>query len=287
MIMENEKFAVLILTHGRANNVITYKTLRRCGYTGDIYIVIDNEDSQADEYRRIYGDKVIMFDKPEIASRFDEGDNFHDRRTITHARNASFEIAEQLGIKYFVQMDDDYTEFRHKYTQSLVYISKRDIKNLDGVFAAIVEFFKNIPASSVAMAQGGDFFGGDKGKDQSRLWLKRKCMNTFFCATDRRFPVSGRMNEDVNTYVPLGNRGKLFLTFYNVCVEQKRTQNNPGGITEAYLDWGTYVKSFYTVMYAPSCVKVSDMRSRVGRIHHVIDWNNAVPKIVSESLRKP
>ena len=41
--MIDEDFAVFILTHGRADNVKTYKTLKRFGYTGKIYIIIDNE----------------------------------------------------------------------------------------------------------------------------------------------------------------------------------------------------------------------------------------------------
>ena len=283
--MNDYKFAVLILTHGRANNVITYNTLRRCGYTGEIWIVIDNEDSQADEYRRIYGDKVVMFDKPEIASRFDEGDNFHDRRAIIYARNASFEIAEKLGLDYFVQMDDDYTGFRYRFNQELIYKDKA-IKDLNSVFEAVINFYCTTPAASVAMGQGGDFLGGSAANDVNRLWLKRKCMNAFFCATDRRFPFMGRINEDVNTYVTLGNRGSLFFTFFNISLEQRRTQSNPGGMTEMYLGSGTYVKSFYAVMYSPSCVKVTAMPSKWIRIHHRVNWDNAVPKIVSESLRK-
>lgn len=39
-------FAALILTHGRPDKVITYRKLLECGYTGQIYIVVDNEDSQ-------------------------------------------------------------------------------------------------------------------------------------------------------------------------------------------------------------------------------------------------
>ena len=36
-------FAVFILTNGRANNVITYKVLRKQGYTGKIYLMVDDE----------------------------------------------------------------------------------------------------------------------------------------------------------------------------------------------------------------------------------------------------
>ena len=48
--MIDKNFAVFILTHGRPNNVKTYKTLKRFGYTGKIYIIIDNEDTSADDY---------------------------------------------------------------------------------------------------------------------------------------------------------------------------------------------------------------------------------------------
>ena len=47
-----DDFAVLILTHGRADNVVTMKTLQRQGYSGKWYMVIDDEDDMADDYRR-------------------------------------------------------------------------------------------------------------------------------------------------------------------------------------------------------------------------------------------
>lgn len=62
-------FAVFILTHGRPENIVTMKSLERGGYTGKLYIVIDNEDDTADRYRELYGDKVIQFDKLAAPSR--------------------------------------------------------------------------------------------------------------------------------------------------------------------------------------------------------------------------
>lgn len=103
-------FVVFILTHGRADSVITDKTLRKCGYTGPIVYVIDNEDKAAAEYYARYKN-VVMFDKPKIAKTFDEADNFDDRRAIVYARNACFQIARKLGYKYFIELDDDYDVF--------------------------------------------------------------------------------------------------------------------------------------------------------------------------------
>lgn len=45
-------FVVFILTHGRADSVITDKTLRKCGYTGPIVYVIDNEDKRPQSIMR-------------------------------------------------------------------------------------------------------------------------------------------------------------------------------------------------------------------------------------------
>jgi hypothetical protein len=38
--MENN-FAVFILTHGRPDNVKTFNTLKKCGYTGKIYFIVE------------------------------------------------------------------------------------------------------------------------------------------------------------------------------------------------------------------------------------------------------
>ena len=77
-----DDFCAFILTHGRPNNVITYDRLRAHGYTGKIFFVIDDEDKTASEYYEKFGDKVLMFSKEEMSKKFDQGDNFGDRRCI-------------------------------------------------------------------------------------------------------------------------------------------------------------------------------------------------------------
>lgn len=284
MAMRHKSFAALILTHGRPDRVYTYQSLRRAGYTGRIVLVIDNEDARADEYRKAFGSEVVMFDKAEIAARFDEGDNFRNRRTTMHVRNAMFEIAARLGLEHFIQLDDDYTDFRHKTGKHREFIHCRWIRNLDAVFDVLIDYFESIPALSIALAQGGDFIGG---KNSGAMKVRRKAMNSFICSTRRRFAFVGRLNEDVNTYVTLGSRGGLFLTIWHVALQQKQTQTNPGGMTDAYLTSGTYVKSFYTVMMQPSSVRISVLATTNPRIHHRISWRHTVPVILPESARKP
>lgn len=279
-------FCVFILTHGRPTKIHTLKSLKKQGYTGKIFFICDNEDSKLNKYIELYGDKVIVFNKKEIAETFDEADNFKkDRKTIVYARNFCFQAAKNLGIKYFLQLDDDYIHFRYtldkngKYTCALC-------KDLNKIFAIFLDYFKKIPAKSIAMAQGGDIIGGGNSRTLRNGKIKRKAMNTFFCSTDRPFQFVGRINEDVNTYTRRGAIGDIFLTLTNVCITQIQTQKNKGGMTETYINSGTYVKSFYSVMFCPSCVKIAAMGDKEKRIHHRINWDLAVPKIIQEKFKK-
>jgi hypothetical protein len=274
--MEN-KIVVFILTHGRPDNVKTLKLIRARGYTGEVYFIVDNEDKTLEKYKKKFGEKYVkVFDKKAMADEVDEGNNFDERRTITHARNACFKIAKDLGIKYFIQLDDDYYYFGYRYEDGA-----KKINNLDNVFEKLLTFYKSTNIKSIAFSQGGDHIGGF-----ACIKLKRKCMNSFICSTDREFQFVGAMNEDVNTYTTLGSRGDLFFTFTNLQLDQNDTQSNARGITDMYLRFGTYCKAFTTVMMQPSSVKVSMMNSKNPRIHHSIKWVNTTPMILDEKYKK-
>lgn len=288
--MKNKNFVAFILSHGRADRVVTYDSLKKSGYTGRIVIVLDNEDPSAPEYISRFGsENVVIFDKAAIAETFDEGVP-GDRRTIVYARNACFDIARKLGYRYFIELDDDYTVFEWRFDNRLRYITKdKAVCNLDAVFDIMLDFFKKIPAKSIAMAQGGDYLGGGAGGEGKQLRTKRKAMNSFICDTERQFTFLGRINEDVNTYTRNTSTGDLFLQIQQVCLLQKRTQSNAGGMTEVYLDSGTYLKSFFTVMYQPSSVKVRTMGNEYvnqKRLHHRVNWMLTAPKILKEKFKK-
>lgn len=287
--MMRDDFCAFILSHGRPDRVHTYKTLMRAGYTGKVFIVIDDEDKTADEYRKQYGDKVLQFCKREYAEKLDEGDNTGKRISTIYARAAMFDLAPRVGCKYFIQLDDDYNSgFYIRFNSRNNYINPHQLhKTIDGVLSVMTDFLESSGALTVCLSQGGDHIGGGSNLDSPRL--KRKAMNSFICSIDRPWVMMGRMNEDVNTYVTDGRRGRLFFTVQQAQVNQLATQSNAGGMSDLYIDSGTYVKTFYSVMYAPSCVQVGilgDPRSPHYRIHHKINWNVTAPKILREEWKK-
>lgn len=283
-----DDFAAFILTYGRPDNVMTYKALRRQGYTGRIFLVVDDLDPTLERYQAAYGaDNVLVFSKAEAAELFDVGDNLPDRRGVVYARNMLWRLAVEVGARYFIELDDDYKDFLYrrpgrKAGELIPQYHGWLIKSLDRVLEAMVDFVEATGAATLAMSQGGDHVGGDLA---SKVTLKRKAMNSFVCDAERPFSFPGRINEDVTAYVVGGNRGLLFFTYRNLQLNQMQTQSNPGGMTDLYLSSGTYLKSFYSVMYTPSCVSVVYSPS-MRRMHHAIAWDRAVPKIVPESYRK-
>lgn len=289
-------FCVLILSHGRPDNVFTVNTLKRFGYTGDWYIVLDNLDPTIDRYKKIFGeDKVVVFNKEVYMDSTDSMDNFRFHKSIVYARQACIDIAQGLGYRYFAEFEDDYDSVRWRMNPQIEYSSKmlaEDNHTLDKVFETMLDYLKSTPRlQSICMAQSGDYIGGGQSKmavDQYR----RKGMNSWIIDTERPFDFSGTMNDDVVAYTTLSSRGVLFLTTGFIAINQKQTQSNSSGNTDMYKKFGTYVKSFYSVMSHPSGVKIGVLHNRgdrvntdAFRVHHTVKWKHVAPKILKESVK--
>ena len=276
-------FCVFILTYNRAQNQRTEKTLRKIGYFGEIFFICSNDDPGLEEMKKIYGSHVVVFNKKSIKA--DKMDNFDGDKFVLYARNACFGIAEKLGYRYFLALDDDYTTFEHRFIENEK-LKVKKVNRFNDICEYMFEFMNSSEKiKSVAFFQGGDTFEG------VRTFLtyfggKRKVMNSFFCDTKKPFNFYGRINEDATMYCLNGSRGDIYLSIPFVQLKQMQTQKQSGGLTEQYLDVGTYVKSFYTVMACPSFVKCSDMGISGIRIHHKINKNHAFPKIIEEKYKK-
>lgn len=283
-----DDFAIFIISAGRAGNVKTIKTLEKYGYTGDWHILIDREED-IEPYESAYGtDRVIYFDKDDIVDEIDRADNLNRRDVNVYARNKVFDIAREMGYTWFAQFDDDYTQFESRWNNTGEF-GRYSVDDLDKIFSIMIDYADTANLDSIATAQGGDFIGGEKAhicNNDGDITAKQKVMNTFICNSEQPFEFVGTINEDVNTYIRKAQLGKKFLTPNIIAVEQELTQQQEGGLTDAYLDWGTYTKSFYTILYSPSSVELNKMGVTNQRIHHHIDWSESIPKIISDEYKR-
>lgn len=289
-VRDGHNFTVLIMSHNKPNDCVTFDTLMANNYSGDWYIVIDDKDNSINEYIKRFGEEhVKIFNKIEVAKKFDLMDNFDNDKCVIYARNVCFDIAESMGYEYFCELDDDYIDFFVRWKDNTTLKRKHFSGSMEDVFNAYIEFLNCSPhIQCVSLPQGGDFIGG-MGSNLVKRKSLRKCMNSQICKVSDRFYFHGRLNEDVNAYLDCDERGRLFLQVFDsekggVVLDQRPTQTG-GGMTGIY-DMGTYLKSFYSVIRRPSTVQISMMGDTHTRIHHLINDNLAHPKIISGYYRK-
>ena len=285
-MIDMSKFVVIVLCHNRPNDTTTPATLRNSGYTGNIILLLDDEDETIDQYRKNFPDLQIgIYSKDRYMQFIDSMDNLRNKRCAVYARNACFDVAGDNGYEYFCQMDDDYTSIPYRYIEDGK-LYRDNNSNLDEVFKAYLEFMEtNEHIGSVAFAEPGDFTGGVTSYLNVQKY-RLKCMGSWICYVNRRLIFTGTMNDDVTTYSLYGSRGMLFYTFNFIMIDTPPTQTVKGGMTELYLGTGTYMKTFYTMLSCPSFVKVGMYGDHHYRIHHNFKWDNAVPKLISGRYKK-
>ena len=280
------QYGVFIMSHGRPDKQFTYTTLRREGYTGPIRIVCDDEDSTVDQYKANFPGEVLVFNKVETIKKTETFYNQPYHKTVMYARHTLYDFSRQLGWTHFIMMDDDYYhiyfKWNHYYKEvGLTRFKGMEAQRLDELFDATFDFLAVSKANTISFAQGGDTLGGSSGKAGTH-YLSRKAMNSHFVDVSRPLDFRGFVNEDVNLYAEFPGNRFIFQT-NRVSVDPAHTQQSAGGATDLYLAFGTYVKSFMTVMCAPSCTKVKWMQNgkQQGRLHHMVKVKNACPAIVS------
>lgn len=282
--MDDKRFAVFILSHGRAKTISTYKALRTHGYTGPMYVVIDNEDDQEPLYREKFGQDIIQFDKRDYVALTDLGDLDDDRRIGVFARNFIQDKAHEMGYKYHLQLDDDINGFTWRTIRDNRLVCVQ-VKDIDSVLSAMLDYMDEAPFTALSFGLAIYYVGGLSNSTWKKQMIP-KSMTTFIMRGDEKHYFHMRMNDDITTGALANMRGRLFYTYLPVRVDTVQTQSQEGGMTDIYRDNGTYRKSFYTVMALPSCTKISQMGLHDMRVHHEIVWNNCAPKILDESYRK-
>lgn len=113
--MRND-FAIFILTHGRPTAQHTMSTLINLGYSGTIYLVVDDTDNTLNDYLNTY-DNVIVFDKNHYINSIDVATNNPMFKSILYGKCAAEDIAKELGLKAFAVVDDDLVGFRFRYAE--------------------------------------------------------------------------------------------------------------------------------------------------------------------------
>lgn len=277
------RYAVFILTHGRPDYQLTLQTLQNRGYTGDYYLVVDDQDSTLPEYLANYGDSVIVFDKDAYVSVTDTGLYTPQKNFAVFSRNAIEDIARDLGYDCFIMMDDDLTNFRFRYPEDNSFKSLKITQNLDKIFEAYIEYLMECDLACLCFGIHNNYMKGTDVLYEENPRL-RLCFTVYF--RNCKFPVSWKLNmcEDRITSLECSRSGQVWLQLLNVQVDTVEIGGKiKGGNSEVYNSVDKFKQTFFPVMIFPDCNYCSYWKDHWITSLHL---SNICPKIVGGIYKK-
>ena len=285
--MTNCDFATLIISHGRPQNILTLSSLTKAGYTGQYYIIVDDQDKSVQEYKQNYGNNVVVFNKQHY---LDSAISFNLEPLVNvavHARNAAEDIAVQLGLKYFLLLDDDIINFQFKYNQDGC-LNRIKAFDIDNIISMYIKYMEDANITTLGLAHDGYFLGGNINMftlpQHSRY---RLLANAFLRKVSEKVVWSPDMCEDFITSI-LENRKQnvwISLPFLSCSckVQGMNKKKVDGGNSNVYIEQGNYGVAIYSVLNLPDCYRLKISKKLW---FECVDYNLTMPKIISSRYRK-
>ena len=277
-------FAIFICTHGRPNAQYTLNSLRACGYTGKIYLVLDDEDETRPAYHEYLGvcDDFVFFNKQHYIDTVDIGRSDAKRKAILYAKCACEDFVNQQKYDAFVIADDDLTGFRYRYEEDGHLKSLPITSGLDAIIESHVDFMMDNNICAMSFGTSQMFMGGILSAE--RKGENRIPFNFVFRNASIPFSWRSEIYEDSISALREGQIGKYMLQVPLVQQNMKPLYAGAdGGMTELYTNVSQFEKVFPVIKYLPSCSKI--VAGKYCMIYSILK-EHSVPKLISSSYRK-
>ena len=279
--MEKElNFSIFITSHNSPYECKSWDSLMAAGYSGAMYIVIDDDDPLFDKYARF--PNVLVFNKQEYVDKLDIGMSKENPQlaSVLYARAAVEDFAKELKLNYFMVMDDDIYGFRYRYVKDNKLCSK-PVENFDWLIYNYIEFMNKSNSICLSFANDGSFIGGASAVD--KILERRSCHTVFLRNVKKEFEWKFAVNEDYISSLLYANIGTLMFTLPFVQRNISGMNDRKEGMHDLYESTTEFQRAFYNVVACPWTCKVTDYKDR-----YVVrtDKKTAYQKIVSSKYRR-
>jgi len=276
---------IFIPSYKRADNCKTLKYFVKIGWmVQNLHVVIDDQAEDYDEYKKLtdkVGANLHVLSLEESRRRFDYVHRpSESRRSAGQMRNLFYDVAERLGIEFFVMQDDDTNGYeikrRGKYHRVANYY------DIESTFNGVKEFMNRQRIGLFGISQTGDFIGGNNDK-----LLRHKVMNTTFI--DRRFLYMGERgapDDDTSQFVNVMNEGLFTGSLGDgLVLKQTTSATAKGGLTDLYNEVKLLNKALVCPIQFPSAIRATRQVKNGGRLHHEITRKYLSPMLIKTKKR--
>lgn len=271
------KFGVFVITRERSKETTTEKVLRNSGYTGDVFTVIDDTDSEIDEYKSMF-DNVLVFSHKEWCDNTDYFNPNTYPHTSTCARNFVLDYAKRNDYDYILLSDDD--------MKRLLYVSdngskliRTPIKNFDKLIDCVCEFMTNTNFKVFSFTLDDNYYGGYKGQEYQNKFTNRIAQHFILKVKDAK-PFIGELNQDLNYSLQYSNVGDIMMSCAHISFVAPHRGTNKGGTQPVYNKRSLYEKNMYTLVTRPDVIRYNEE----GKFKY--SSKKFYPKIIDEKYRK-
>lgn len=280
------KFAIFICSHGRPE-CITVNALRNAGYTGDIYIVLDDEDETYKQYYSNHSDTntyILQFNKESYVQKMDIGVSVVNakRKVILYAKQACEDFADKLELDVFGIADDDFLGFRYRYESDGKLRSATVSDGFDKIIENYSQFLLDNWLCMTSVATNQMFMGG--ALTPEKISEFRVPYSFVFRNAHIPFEWKSELFEDVISATLRTQEGFFMMQLPFMQLNLKPLYAGAsGGMTDAYQSVDFIKKLFPVVQYLPSCTKIATTASSVS---YRLMKDNAFPKLISGKYKK-
>lgn len=278
------KYAVFICTHGRPDSQYTLETLNRCGYTGKVYLIVDDEDDTVHNLMKNTQDKasIAMFNKQMYIDKSDTGTNEDQRKCILYAKNFCEDFAKGLNLDAFIIADDDITKFRYRYVEDNK-LKTLNITEMDAIIEAYLEAMFDCDMAATGFGFTQFYFSGIHSFDNDNIQKYRVPYNFVFRNSKHRIDWMSWFGEDIITAVYYGRIGEYMTAIPYVQQEIVPLASADGGMKDTYDSNSDVRLAMQNVMYLPTELKAYQYK---GKFMASINRDNAFPRVINSRYKK-
>lgn len=277
-------YGVFVISHGRPDKQHTLKTLRDCGYTRELYLVLDDEDDTYPLYHHNleYCDDILQFKKQTYIDKTDTVTADKKRSSPVYARNCVEEYANDRNYDAYIIMDDDIQNLRYRWVEDGSVKSLSLTQNLDDVLDNYIAFMLENDISATSFSNVMLYVGGSSGVD-NRIMNNREMYQIHM--RNLKFPVEWKsiINNDTITELMYSRMGYHIWSLPFVIYDSPKMNTLPGGMKSVYDSLSEFNRAFMATVVMPSVCRpvVSNGHIVIGRSRQA-----AYPKVISGRYKK-
>lgn len=273
-------FAVFIISHERADRVETYDTLRRGGYIGKIFVVIDNEDNMVSTYLNRFGDDVLIFDKQAYIDKADTLESAKLKSSAVYARNAVEDFAKLFELDAFGMFDDDIVGLRYRWIENDKCRSMSVKGGLSQIFQEYSEYLVDCNIATLSFENCMFYLGG---VTDEKISNERWAYQVFI--RNSKFPVDwiSIINMDIITEITTAVKGYIWWSLPHIVYESSPMNSASGGLKKVYDAISSGRRAFFATISQPSSCRPGYSH---GKIRILQDKKKSYPMILGSRYKK-